>query len=215
MVPGSNEYIEGLANAAYQNIVERGFDRGDEEDADQEGIRLANKVGYNPSGLGTFLTKLADRNKAQSEKERNGLFASHPETRGRIDKLTRQIKSEKLNATASVEARYAAAITFDARPVSQIATVLPGTRGVTGASAAKEPEKTEAPPEKPKRGFGLPSALGLSKGKQAESTQASASAGNRAVGTDRAAKGGDNPSKLRIPALTPAELEAFRKGIAG
>jgi hypothetical protein len=56
--------------------------------------------------------------------------------------------------------------------------------------------------------------LKLSSGKQAESTQASASAGNRAVGTDRAAKGGPNPSKLRIP-ITPADIAAFKKGIAG
>jgi hypothetical protein len=35
------------------------------------------------------------------------------------------------------------------------------------------------------------------------------------VGTDRAAKGGPNPSKLTLPAITPAELEAFKKGIAG
>ena len=55
MAPGSNALIEGLANAAYDNIVEKGFDRGDEEDADAVGIRLANKVGYNPAGLGTFL----------------------------------------------------------------------------------------------------------------------------------------------------------------
>ena len=97
--------------------------------------------------------------------------------------------------------------------MTAIAVVVPGTRGVAGASGSKEPEKAEEK-EKPKKGFGLGS-LKLSGGKQAESTQASASAGNRAVGTDRAAKGGDNPSKLSLPALTPAELEAFRKGIAG
>ena len=77
MAPGSNAFIEGFANAAYDNIVEKGFDRGDEEDADAVGIRLANSVAYNPGGLGAFLTKLADRNKTQT-KERNGLFASHP-----------------------------------------------------------------------------------------------------------------------------------------
>ena len=44
-------YYSKLADAAYDNIVEQGFDRGDEDDADQEGVRLANKVGYNPAGL--------------------------------------------------------------------------------------------------------------------------------------------------------------------
>jgi predicted Zn-dependent protease len=212
--PGSNEYITGIANAAYDNIVEKGFDRGDEEDADQEGIRLANKVGYNPSGLGTFLTSLAERNKEQSD-ERNGLFASHPETRGRIDKLNRQIKSEKLNATATVQARYATNITFDVKPLAEITAVVAGTRGVAGGTGAKPKEEEKAEEkEQPKRGFGLGS-LKLSSGAQKESTQASASAGNRAVGKDRAAAGGPNKSKLTLPALTPAEIDAFKKGIAG
>ncbi|MDQ3420712.1 MAG: M48 family metalloprotease, partial [Acidobacteriota bacterium] len=47
MVPGSNALIEGLANAAYDNIVEKGFDRGDEEDADGVGVKLANSLTYN------------------------------------------------------------------------------------------------------------------------------------------------------------------------
>jgi predicted Zn-dependent protease len=211
MAPGSNALFEGLANLAYDNIVEKGFDRGDEEDADKAGLRLANSLSYNPSGLGEFLTKLADRNKDVKD-ERNGLFASHPETRGRIDKLNRQIKSEKLNGTAMVQARYASAITFDVKPLAEITAVAAGTRGVAGGSGeAKKDEKAE---EKPKKGFGLGS-LSLSKGKQAESTQASASAGNRAVGRDRAAPGGPNPSKLTLPPLTPAQIEAFKKGIAG
>ena len=215
VAPGSNEYIEGIANAAYENIVEKGFDRGDEEDADQEGIRLANKAGYSPSGLGAFLTKLAARNNEQSD-ERNGLFASHPETRGRIDKLNRQIKSEKLDATATVQPRYASHITFDVKPLAEITAVAAGTRGVAGASGSKPKEEEEKADEKekPKRGFGLGS-LKLTGGKQAESTQASASAGNRAVGKDRAAPGGPNKSKLTLPALTPAEIDAFKKGIAG
>ena len=213
MVPGSNALIEGLANAAYDNIVEKGFDRGDEEDADAVGLRLANSVGYNPAGLGTFLTKLADRNKDQAN-ERNGLFASHPETRGRIDKLNKQIKSEKLTGTAMVQARYSAAITFDAKPLAEVSTVMAGTKGVAGSSGKDEKAKEEKPEEPKKKGLGI-GPISLSKGKQAESTQASASAGNRAVGTDRAAKGGPNPSKLTLPAITPAELDAFKKGIAG
>ena len=215
IAPGSNVFYERLANAAYDNIVEKGFDRGDEEDADKKGARLANEVGYSPAGLSTFLTKLAERNNEQAN-ERNGLFASHPETQGRISDLAKQIRSEKLNATAQVEPRYGSHITFDVTPISEIATVVDGTRGVAGGGKAesKDEEKADEKEAPRKRGFGLGS-LSLSKGRQAESTQASASAGNRAVGKDRAAKGGPNPSKLQLPALTPAELEAFRKGIAG
>jgi hypothetical protein len=61
---------------------------------------------------------------------------------------------------------------------------------------------------------GLGSAL--SGGKQKEGTQASASAGGRALDPnrpDRYAAGGGNPSKIAV-SLTAAEIEAFRKGIA-
>jgi predicted Zn-dependent protease len=207
-VPGSHEYIGALANAAYDNIVERGFDRGDEEDADAEGVRLANKVGYNPDGLSKFLAKLAERNKGATT--RNALFASHPETEARIGRLSKQIKSERLASAASVETRYRTAITFDAKDVTQIAGVADGSRGLAEGSSTSKEKPAEAPK---KKGFGL-GALKLSAGKQAESTQASASAGNRAVGVDRHAKGGSNPSKLRV-AVTPAELETFKRGIAG
>ncbi len=207
-VPGSKEYIGALANAAYENIVEKGFDRGDEEDADQEGIRLANKAGYSPAGLGTFLTKLAARNKSATT--RNALFASHPETEGRISKMNGQIKAEKLGATNTVAARYTSTIKFEAKSTAEIAGVADGSRGLAEGSGAKPEEKADAPK---KKGFGLGS-LKLSSGKQAESTQASASAGNRAVGVDRHAKGGSNPSKVSVT-VSPAEVEAFKKGIAG
>lgn len=207
-VPGSHEYIGALANAAYDNIVERGFDRGDEEDADAQGVRLSNKVGYNPAGLSTFLTKLAERNKSATT--RNALFASHPETQGRIGKMSRQIDAERLSATGSVDARYRAAIKFDAKEITEIAAGGDGSRGLAEGSATSKEKPGEAPK---KKGFGL-GALKLSQGKQAESTQASASAGNRAVGVDRHAKGGSNPSRVTVT-VTPAEVEAFKKGIAG
>lgn len=210
-VPGSNEYLGALANAAYDNIVEKGFDRGDEEDADQEGVRLADKAGYSPGGLATFLAKLADRNKGATT--RNALFASHPETEGRITKMARQVKSEKLGATGKAESRYASTITFEAKPVTAIPAAGDGARGLAEGSG-KDAKAGEKPAETPKKtGFGLGN-LKLSKGKQAESTQASASAGNRAVGVDRHAKGGSNPSKVSVT-VAPAEVEAFKKGIAG
>jgi hypothetical protein len=111
------------------------------------------------------------------------------------------------------QGRYSSVITFDAKPLAEVSTVMAGTKGVAGGGKDEKPTEEKAE-EKPKKGFGIGS-LSLSKGKQAESTQASASAGNRAVGPDRAATGGSNPSKLALPAITPAELEAFKKGIAG
>ena len=113
-----------------------------------------------------------------------------------------------------MQPRYASHITFDVKPVAEIAALVAGTRGVAGGGSKPNAEAKAEEKEKPKKGFGLGS-LKLSGGKQAESTQASASAGNRAVGADRAAPGGPNKSKVSLPALTPAEIAAFKKGIHG
>jgi predicted Zn-dependent protease len=212
----TNFLVTQLANLAYDNIVEKGWDRGDEDDADQEGVRLANKVGYNPAGLTSFLQKLMDRNKDYKGSKPNGLFATHPDTRDRISKVTKQIKTENLASTATGAARYAATVKFEAKPVTAVAISTSDAKGVAGAgsTAAKEEPKKE---EK-KSGGGMLGGLTnkLSSGKQKESTQASASAGGRAVDPtrpDRYAAGGSNPNKVAV-SISAADLEAFRKGIA-
>ena len=204
-----------VVDLAYDNIVEKGWDRGDEDDADQEGVRLANKVGYNPAGLTSFLQKLMDRNKDYKGSKPNGLFATHPDTRDRISKVTKQIKTENLASTATGAARYAATVKFEAKPVTAVAISTSDAKGVAGAGSTatkEEPKKEE------KKGGGMFGGLTnkLSTGKQKESTQASASAGGRAVDPtrpDRYAAGGGNPNKVAV-SISAADLEAFRKGIA-
>ena len=209
-------YYTMLADAVYDNIVEKGFDRGQENESDEEGTRLANKVGYNPAGMTSFLQKLMDRNKGRSGSKPNGLFSTHPDTKDRIERVTKQIKKENLNATAMGEARYAENVKFEAKPVSAVALSTSSAKGVAGSDSTAKPAKEPPKEEKKKGGMfgGLSSAL--SSGKQKESTQASASAGGRAVDPtrpDRFAAGGDNPNKVAV-AITRAELDAFRKGIA-
>jgi predicted Zn-dependent protease len=208
----TGEIISQIAQRAYSDILNNKFDRNDEKESDSVGISLANKVGYAPTGLGTFLTKLADRAKAANQAEPSGLFASHPAIKDRIDNLTKVIKDQKLNATATVAARYTKAITFDAKPMSSIATVAEGSRGLAGSGGEAEKKDAEKKEPEKKGGFGL-GKLGLTKGSENKSTATVASAGNRGVNPDRDAVGGSNPNKVRI-ALTPAELEAFKKGIA-
>jgi predicted Zn-dependent protease len=210
-------YITKLTNAAYDNIVERGFDRGDEDEADEEGLRLASKSGYNPAALGSFLGKLMERNKGLSGAKPNGLFATHPQAKERIDEQSKQIKSEKLAGIAMGQARYAASVKYDSKPTSAIVLTKGDAKGVTGGgSTAKTAPKPPAKEEK--KGGGMFGGLSgaLSGGKQKEGTQASASAGGRALDPnrpDRYAVGGGNPNKIAV-ALTAAEIEAFRKGIA-
>src|SRR5262249_41126467 len=172
--------------------------------------------GYNPAGLATFLTKLMERNKGLTA--HNGLFASHPDTEDRIAKIKKQITAEKLTATALVAERDSKAITFDVKPLSEIVNATAGAKGMAeGSSSASGSSSDAKPNEEPKKeepkkkGFKLP---GLSTGPQKESTQASSSAGNRAVGDDRhPSGGGGNANKLSVT-VTPTEITAFKAAIA-
>ncbi len=198
-------FLDRLANRAYEMVLENSFDRGDELDADREGIALVQKAGYAGTGLSEFLTRLAERNKNQAEK--NGLFASHPETKERVSKV-QQLAGARPGAI--VAARYAGAIKYQPTDISKIAVVVEGSAGLTGAEKEKPAPKKE---EEPKRkGFGLSNLTkSVTSGKNEQ--QVAASGGARGVGADRLAKGGRNPNpvKTSIPA---ADLAAFKKGIA-
>jgi predicted Zn-dependent protease len=202
--------VAEFADVAYKNILNNTFSRGDEGESDEKGIQLANKVGYAPAGLVGALTKLSDRNK--DVKEKNGLFASHPDMKDRIAKIEATIRSKKLAATATVQARYAKMITFDAKPVTALATVAEGSRGLAGGEEKKtaDAEKKEEPK---KGGGGMLSRLRPGGGKQAEQSQTVASAGARGVTPDRDAVGG--PNKKRVPVkIGPGDVAEFQKGIA-
>lgn len=198
-------------------VLENKFDRGDELDADHVSVTLTGKVGYAPAMLADFLARLDDRNKDQPE--RNGLFASHPETKERIDAI-RRLAGAKTGAL--VEARYKTNIKYEPAPVTSITTVPDGAAGLTGSKSASKDDtggtksadkSSDKPEEAPKKkGFGIAS---LKPGPTAErqSAQVSASGGSRGLGPDRAAKGGANSAPVHVT-VTDSEVSAFKKGIA-
>ena len=209
--------VARLAQAAYSDVLNNKFSRNDENEADDKGIQLANKVGYAPSGLASVLTKLVERNK--DAKEPNGLFASHPVIKDRIANIEKTIREKKLSATATVQPRYAKNITFDAKPVSTLATVPEGSQGLTGgeekkpADSADASKKEEPKKEEPKKSGGMLSRLRPGGGSQAQQSQTVAAAGARGVNPDRDAVGG--PNKNRVPVkITPGDIADFQKGIA-
>ena len=207
--------ISKIGQAGYNVLFQNAFDRGDEMESDKVAVQIAGKVGYAADGLKGVLQKIGDRNKG--EVEPNGLFASHPQLADRIAAIERQVKSDKLTATATVASRYAGTITFDVSPTAAIATVLPGVRGAVGAKEGEPAPKEEEKKEAPKKGSRFGGAIGnlVTGNKSANNTQTVASAGTRGVRPDWDATGGPNSALVRIAPLTPAELEAFRKGIAG
>jgi beta-barrel assembly-enhancing protease len=207
--------IADFAQKAYENILNNTFSRSDENEADEKGVALANKVGYNPNGLIGALNKLVDRNK--ESKEPNGLFATHPQMKERLANIDKAIKEKKLTATATVQARYAKYITFDAKPASQITLVAAGSRGLAGGSDEKKPaddkdKKDADKKEEPKKSGGMLSKLRPGGGQQAQQSQTVASAAGRALNPDRDAVGG--PNKKRVPVkIGPNDIAEFQKGI--
>ena len=190
--------LENFVNAAYEAILENKFDRSEEMGADKVGVTLANTVGYAPGGLAAFLSRLAERNRDLAEP--SGPFASHPETKRRVDELAKLIASSNLAATATVQARYDASVPYRAVPVADVAQRAP---------------ESATPAARSSSGGG---GLGLSRlnplGRERSSSQTVASAGSRGVNPDRDAKGGPDKS-LVIVTVSPAEVAEFRRGIAG
>lgn len=208
---GSSALMERVVTATYDNIVERGFGRAEENESDEMGVTLASKIGYAPNGLVGFLTTLKDRNKAS--KEKRGLFASHPEMQERLDRITKLIAARKLTATATVQPRYAKNITYKPVAVTAIATVDPGAAGLAGGDAeAKKAEETKAAEKKEepkKRGFGLSRMLPTGGGEK-KSAQVTASGGARGVDPEKDSKGGSNPKVVPVK-LVAADIAAFKK----
>ena len=115
-----------------------------------------------------------------------------------------------------VQARYAKTIpsAWDAKPVTEIAMVVDGAAGLAGGDGKSAAKKDEEKKEEPKKKGGLLSGFKTSSSDQKQSSQTVASAGVRGGVPDRDAKGGPNKNTLGTR-VTPAEIEAFRKGIVG
>jgi predicted Zn-dependent protease len=209
------QFISKISGMAFDKLFEGEFSREDENESDKIGTQISNKVGYLPSGIADVLKKIDARNAANTSRN-GGWFASHPDTKDRIDKNGKQISSEKLTSKATVDSRYKAAITFDAKPITEVTTVEDGASGLSSGDKKKgeDPKAADAKKaeeDKKKGGFGAGS---VSSGKQQAASQQASSAGARGATPDRDAKGGPNKNPLGIK-LNAAELEAFKKGIVG
>jgi predicted Zn-dependent protease len=210
---GNAALLNKVADNIYLDLIDKGFGRAEENESDEKGVVLANRLGYAPQGLHRFLTRLQERNKGATEKR--GLFASHPETTDRLQRLTRQISSKKLAGSATVADRYRKAITY--KPVAQtaIATVAAGSAGLAGgggSAGAKPAEKPEEKKEEPqrKRGFGGLGRVLPGGGGEQKSAQTTASAAARGVDPERDARGGPNPKPVQVR-VSAADVAAFKK----
>jgi len=195
-----SDWVERALNRGYSITLENAFSATEEQSADAAGITLANGLGYAPTGLNAFLQRLDDRNKGMND--RSGLFASHPQTKDRINEITSLIEGQGLSSTAIVQARYARSVSYRSVGVSQVSQVP----APTDTTAKADPQKSGLGK------FGLGGLASL--GKEKPNNGTISATGSRGVNPDRDAKGGPNKA-LVVVTVTPAEIAAFRKGIVG
>jgi predicted Zn-dependent protease len=207
---GNKELFGKLVDKA-TDVVMAGFGRSEELESDSKGVVLANKVGYDPNGLAAFLTTLNERNKDSDQKQ--GLFASHPEMKERLDKLAKIVKDEKLTSSATVDARLKSNVTYTPVPLTEVTTVAAGASGLASGDskpAEKEKEETKAEEPKKKKGFGLAGLVGAGGGSEKKSAEVTGSGASRGVDKERLAKGGSNPATVPVK-VTAADITAFKK----
>jgi beta-barrel assembly-enhancing protease len=201
---GNSALLERAVTATYDNIVEKGFGREEENESDEQGIELANRVGYAPAGLTGFLTRLKERNTGAQEKR--GLFASHPEMDARLDNIKKDIAARKLTSSATLADRYRKFITYTPKAVTEITEVAAGSAGLTGSAAKKAEPKKEEPK---KKGFGL-SRMMPGGGGEKQQAQVTGSGSARGVDPEKDAQGGGNPRPVPVK-LAAADIAAFKK----
>ncbi len=217
---GANETLSNspaLFNAFVDkatDAVMAGFGRGEELEADENGIVLASRTGYDPKGLGAFLETLNERNKNSSGKQ--GLFASHPEMDERLKKLAREIADRKLGGTVTMDARFHEHVSYKPVSLTAVATVEKGSAGLAGDSGSgkddstKPDDKADGGEKKKKHGFGLPSLTKPAGGGEQKSAEVTGSAAARGVDSERNAKGGPNPKPVPVT-VTAADIAQFKK----
>lgn len=85
--------FQGVLSDIAGQLIEKGYDRSQEYEADGLSVKFSTATGYNPKGLSDFLKNLA----AASQKEGGkGWFKTHPEPLDRMTRVDQQIVALKV-----------------------------------------------------------------------------------------------------------------------
>ncbi len=84
--------FEGVLTDIVGDLVERGYDRKYEYEADKLAVKVATSTGYDPDGLIDFLQTMVDDSAGQSGK---GWFKTHPSANDRMGRVQKQISGLK------------------------------------------------------------------------------------------------------------------------
>jgi predicted Zn-dependent protease len=86
------DLFQGVLSDIAGELIEKGYDRKLEYEADSLAIKFTRATGYNPSGLSDLLKNLAAASKKEAGK---GWFQTHPTPQDRLDRVDRQILALK------------------------------------------------------------------------------------------------------------------------
>ncbi len=209
---GNSEVFKKVVDKASDAILQ-GFGRAEELDSDKVGVRFSAACGWAPVGLVGFLNTLKGKNESSSAKA--GLFASHPETQERIDKLQAQIKAENLAAqsTAVLAERLHQWIKYELTAPAAGEAAVDGARGVAGnQSGQKTAQKAPTDQQKKKKGWMSKLSNPLGKGEKKESAEVTGAGASRGVGKEGPEEQSGKPKNPALVAvsITPADLTKFR-----
>jgi predicted Zn-dependent protease len=79
-------FEEALGDIA-ESLIEKGYDRKYEYEADELGVENALRTGYNPLGLSDFLQTMVE------EESEGGWFKTHPSAKDRLKRVEKKIKA--------------------------------------------------------------------------------------------------------------------------
>lgn len=80
--------FEGVLSDIVEALIERGYDRKYEYEADKLAVEFAARIKYEPKGICDFLKTMIEPSQAGSDK---GWFRTHPSAEDRIQRLDKQI----------------------------------------------------------------------------------------------------------------------------
>lgn len=80
--------FEGVLGDIVETLIERGYDRKYEYEADKISVKVASRTGYSPQGLLDFLQTMEDD---ASKAAHKGWFKTHPSAKDRIGRVKQEV----------------------------------------------------------------------------------------------------------------------------
>lgn len=100
--------FQNVVTDVAKQVLESGYSKGDEKNADEYGMKFASAAGYNPAEMIEYL-------KTSGDNSSHGPFSSHPKADSRIKALEKDVKDLPPVTTQAVRTSRFKALTASAR----------------------------------------------------------------------------------------------------